>query len=108
MVGRASASGGYTGSLMERRRRDRPGRRLARSYLAVRAEQSAEGQPEHAEREVRATIRLPRLDRLHLSSPEAHAQYRVSLLARLTVGGEAWFTLAEVDRPGRRRLRLRD
>ncbi len=108
MVGPSPRGGGYTASVMERRRGDRPGQRLARSYLAVRAEQWAEDQPKLAERDVRSTVRLPRLDRLHLSSPEAHAQYRVSLLARLTIGGEAWFTLAQVDRPATRRFRLLD
>ncbi len=38
---------------------------------------------------------MPRLDSSHLSSPEAHAQYRLAVLARLATAGEHWFVLAE-------------
>lgn len=72
-----------------------PGARLARSYLAVRAEQALEHQPRAAEANgLRGTVRMPRLDRTHLNSPEAHAQYRLALLAKLASGGEPWFLLA--------------
>lgn len=91
----------YTLSRSHVRQMDRSGRgadpqgfRLARSYLAMRAEQSAEPQPRQPAEAVRKSIRLPRLDRLHLSSPEAHAQVRLALLARLANTGEPWFTLA--------------
>ena len=81
----------------ERRRgnAEQPGSRLARSYLAVRAEQALEQQPKEGEANgMRGTVKLPRLDRTHLNSPEAHAQYRLALLAKLASGGDAWFLLA--------------
>jgi hypothetical protein len=31
---------------------------------------------------------------VQLNSPEAHAQYRLAILARLATGGAPWFTLA--------------
>jgi hypothetical protein len=31
---------------------------------------------------------------VQLNSPEAHAQYRLGILARLATGGARWFTLA--------------
>ncbi len=80
-----------------------PGPRLARSYLNVRAEQSGEQQPKVTENEVIRSVHLPRLDRTHLNSPEAQAQYRLALLARLAASGEAWFTLAQQARAGRGR-----
>jgi hypothetical protein len=73
---------------------DPPAARLARAYLAVRAEQGAERQLRHRPTTLRGTTLLPRLDRVHLNSPEAHAQYRLALLARLATSGEAWFVLA--------------
>ncbi len=76
------------------RRAERPGARLARSYLAVRVEQSAERQPKARLSSLRGTATLPRLDRAHLSSPEAHAQSRLAILARLATAGDAWFLLA--------------
>ena len=78
---------------------ERPDARLARSYLAVRAEQGAEPQPRPSAREagVRKAVALPRLDRAHLNSPEAQAQYRLGFLARLATSGEAWFILAAQD-----------
>lgn len=39
-------------------------------------------------------MRLPRLTSVQLNSPEAHAQYRLGILARLATGGAKWFTLA--------------
>jgi hypothetical protein len=39
-------------------------------------------------------VRLPRLMAVQLNSPEAHAQYRLGILARLATGGAKWFTLA--------------
>jgi hypothetical protein len=39
-------------------------------------------------------VRLPRLVAVQLNSPEAHAQYRLAILARLATGGAPWFTLA--------------
>ena len=77
-----------------RRRFEQPGSGLARSYLGVRAEQAAEAQSRPAE-DARGTARLPRLDRAQLTSPEAHAQYRLALLAKLASSGQAWFVLAE-------------
>lgn len=78
---------------MDRRDTGRPGARLARSYLLIRAEQAAEHQAATAA-DLRETAAMPRLDSVHLNSPEAHAQYRLGVLARLATGGEAWFTLA--------------
>ena len=49
-------------------------------------------QPE--EPQVRGTVRLPRLMAVQLNSPEAHAQYRLGILARLATGGARWFLLA--------------
>ena len=48
-----------------------------------------------------ATVRLPRLDAVQLNSPEAHAQYRLGVLARAATRGDAWFTLAERSRPSK-------
>jgi hypothetical protein len=80
---------------MERRcNPEPPAARLARAYVAVRAEQGAERQPRQRPTSLRGTTMLPGLDRLHLNSPEAHAQYRLALLARLATSGEAWFVLA--------------
>jgi hypothetical protein len=76
-----------------RRNAERPGARLARSYLVMRAEQWADRQPE-PNVHVRGTVRLPRLVAVQLNSPEAHAQYRLGILARLAMGGAKWFTLA--------------
>ena len=82
---------------MARRRGDPEpsGVRLARSYLALRAGQSAEQQPKRVPRGLRGCVRIPRLDATHLNSPEAHAQYRLGFLARLAASGEPWFILAE-------------
>ena len=77
-----------------RRNAERPGARLARSYLVMRAEQGADRQPAGAPTRLRGTVRLPRLATLQLNSPEAHAQYRLAILARLATGGAPWFTLA--------------
>jgi hypothetical protein len=77
-----------------RRRADRPGARLARSYLLMRAEQCADRQPSEIGLKLRGTVRLPRLAAVQLNSPEAHAQYRLAILARLATGGAPWFTLA--------------
>ena len=77
-----------------RRNAERPGARLARSYLVMRAEQSADRQPHDAGPKLRGTVRLPRLVAVQLNSPEAHAQYRLAILARLATGGAPWFTLA--------------
>jgi hypothetical protein len=82
---------------MPRRRRnnaERPGARLARSYLVMRAEQCADRQPRDGLPRLRGTVRLPRLGAVQLNSPEAHAQYRLAVLARLATGGAPWFTLA--------------
>ena len=87
--------------MAERRRHPEKPSRLARSYLVVRAEQYGEQQPGLELDEVRQSVRLPRLDSVHLSSPEANAQYRLGMLARMEVHGEAWFTLAELERPRR-------
>ena len=106
-------AGGYTDAKtsMDRYGNAEPsGARLARSYLSARAEQGAEQQPKQpAPADMQGTVVLPRLDRVHLNSPEAHAQYRLALLARLSSGGDAWFTLAQrgddrrTPRRGRRR-----
>lgn len=78
-----------------RRNAERPGARLARSYLVMRAEQWADRQPrDPSSMRVRGTVRLPRLVAVQLNSPEAHAQYRLGILARLATGGARWFTLA--------------
>lgn len=81
------------------RRREPPGARLARSYLVVRAGQVSEAQPRLGADAVRASVRLPRLDAVHLNSPEAHAQHRLAFLARLGAKGEEWFVLADRTRP---------
>ncbi len=80
-----------------RRNAERPGARLARSYLVVRAEQSADRQPRDVTGRLQGTVRLPFLEATQLNSPEAHAQYRLAVLARLATGGAAWFTLASQD-----------
>jgi hypothetical protein len=67
---------------------------LARSYLVMRAEQTTDRQPKDATPKLRRTVRLPRLESIQLNSPEAHAQYRLAILARLATGGATWFTLA--------------
>ena len=77
-----------------RRNAERPGARLARSYLGVRAEQSADRQPKDLTARLQGTVRLPQLDATQLTSPEAHAQYRLGILARLATGGAPWFSLA--------------
>jgi hypothetical protein len=77
-----------------RRRADRPGARLARSYLVMRAEQGADRQPRDVSPRLSGTVRLPKLIAVQLNSPEAHAQYRLAILARLATGGAPWFTLA--------------
>lgn len=77
-----------------RRNAERPGARLARSYLVMRADQWADRQPGEAGPKLRGTVRLPRLMAMQLNSPEAHAQYRLGILARLATGGAKWFTLA--------------
>jgi hypothetical protein len=77
-----------------RRNAERPGARLARSYLVMRADQWADRQPSEAGPKLRGTVRLPRLTSVQLNSPEAHAQYRLGILARLATGGATWFTLA--------------
>jgi hypothetical protein len=77
-----------------RRNAERPGARLARSYLVMRAEQGADRQPNEAAAKLRGTVRMPRLATIQLNSPEAHAQYRLAVLARLATGGAPWFTLA--------------
>ena len=82
-------------TLMPRRRNaERPGARLARSYLVMRAEQAADRQPHDPAPRLRGTVRLPKLVSVQLNSPEAHAQYRLAILARLATGGAPWFTLA--------------
>ena len=80
-----------------RRNAERPGARLARSYLVMRAEQGADRQPAEAHTRLRGTVRLPRLATIQLNSPEAHAQYRLAILARLATGGAPWFTLARTS-----------
>ncbi len=77
-----------------RRNAERPGARLARTYLLKRAEQWADRQPRDQSPGLRGTVRLPRLAAVQLNSPEAHAQYRLVILARLATGGARWFTLA--------------
>lgn len=77
-----------------RRNAERPGARLARSYLLMRAEQWCDRQPKESGPKLRGTVRLPRLMSVQLNSPEAHAQYRLGILARLATGGAKWFTLA--------------
>jgi hypothetical protein len=81
-----------------RRNAERPGARLARSYLVMRAEQWADRQPHDQQSRLRGTVRLPRLVSVQLNSPEAHAQYRLAILARLATGGAPWFTLAVAPR----------
>ncbi len=61
----------------------------------MRAEQSADRQPHDEEARLGGTVRLPRLTSVQLNSPEAHAQYRLGILARLATGGARWFTLAQ-------------
>ena len=77
-----------------RRNAERPRARLARSYLVMRAEQAADCQPHEPGQRLRGTVRLPQLRAVQLSSPEAHAQYRLGILARLATGGARWFSLA--------------
>jgi hypothetical protein len=60
----------------------------------MRAEQWADRQPSDRSPKLRGTVRLPRLASIQLNSPEAHAQYRLAILARLATGGAPWFTLA--------------
>jgi uncharacterized MAPEG superfamily protein len=60
----------------------------------MRAEQAIDRQPRDATPKLSGTVRLPRLVSVQLNSPEAHAQYRLAILARLATGGAAWFTLA--------------
>jgi hypothetical protein len=80
--------------MSRRRNAERPGARLARSYLVMRAEQGADRQPTESGPKLRGTVRMPRLAAVQLNSPEAHAQYRLAILARLATGGAPWFTLA--------------
>ena len=81
-----------------RRNAERPGARLARSYLVMRADQATDRQPREAGPRLRGTVRLPQLGTVQLSSPEAHAQYRLGILARLATGGAPWFELAAAPR----------
>jgi hypothetical protein len=60
----------------------------------MRAEQAADRQPSDSVPRLLRTVRLPRLTLIQLNSPEAHAQYRLAILARLATGGAPWFTLA--------------
>jgi hypothetical protein len=60
----------------------------------MRAEQTADRQPDDPSPKLGRTVRLPRLVSVQLNSPEAHAQYRLAILARLATGGAPWFTLA--------------
>jgi hypothetical protein len=60
----------------------------------MRAEQAADRQPHDPAPRLRGTVRLPKLVSVQLNSPEAHAQYRLAILARLATGGAPWFTLA--------------
>src|SRR5207302_5140844 len=83
-----------TTPMPRRRNAERPGARLARSYLVMRAEQWADRQPNDQPPQLRGIVRLPRLVTVQLNSPEAHAQYRLAVLARLATGGAPWFTLA--------------
>jgi hypothetical protein len=62
----------------------------------MRAEQWMDRQP--AEPQPDGTVRLPRLVSVQLNSPEAHAQYRLGILARLATGGARWFLLAHRSR----------
>jgi hypothetical protein len=78
-----------------RRNAERPGARLARSYLVMRADQWSDRQPHDAPPRLKGTVRLPRLSAVQLNSPEAHAQYRLGILARLATGGARWFLLAQ-------------
>jgi hypothetical protein len=61
----------------------------------LRAEQWADRQPADPSPKLRGTVRLPRLMAVQLNSPEAHAQYRLGILARVATGGARWFTLAQ-------------
>ena len=61
-----------------RRNAERPGARLARSYLVMRADQATDRQPREAGPRLRGTVRLPQLGTVQLSSPEAHAQYKMA------------------------------
>jgi hypothetical protein len=61
----------------------------------MRAEQWADRQPNEVPPQLRGTVRLPRLMAIQLNSPEAHAQYRLGILARLATGGARWFLLAQ-------------
>ena len=63
----------------------------------MRAEQWADRQPKDQSARVRGTVRLPRLRAVQLNSPEAHAQYRLGILARLATGGAKWFLLAQAS-----------
>ena len=81
--------------MARRRNAERPGARLARSYLVMRAEQWADRQPHDQSPRLRGTLRLPRLTVIQLNSPEAQAQYRLGILARLATGGAKWFMLAQ-------------
>lgn len=60
----------------------------------MRAEQTLDKQPNDDAPRLTGTVRLPRLVSVQLNSPEAHAQYRLGILARLATGGAPWFTLA--------------
>jgi hypothetical protein len=62
----------------------------------MRAEQWMDRQPR--EPHVQGTVRLPRLMSVQLNSQEAHAQYRLGILARLATGGARWFLLAQGTR----------
>src|SRR5437588_10852072 len=86
-----------------RRNAERPGARLARSYLVMRAEQTSDRQPKDAETKLRGTVRLPRLVAIQLNSPEAHAQYRLAILDRLPTGAETWFKMTRASDSGRLR-----
>jgi hypothetical protein len=63
----------------------------------MRAEQCADRQPTDTGPKLGGTVRLPRLAAIQLNSPEAHAQYRLAVLARLATGGAPWFTLARTS-----------
>ena len=80
--------------MSRRRNAERPGARLARQYLVMRAEQWADRQPHDEKPRLRGVVRLPRLNSVQLNSPEAHAQYRLAILARVATAGAPWFTLA--------------
>jgi hypothetical protein len=60
----------------------------------MRADQSVDRQPREPGPRLRGTVRMPHLESVQLNSPEAHAQYRLAVLARLATGGAPWFTLA--------------